>query len=74
MDKAKKNDNLNNNKQIINNENKENESNGEKLFLDKNEEILSKEKNELSDFIKEKKGLRNNSDCTNFTDANNGIE
>ena len=74
MDKAKKNDNLNDNKQIINNENKENESNGEKVFIDKNEEILSKEKNELSDFIKEKKGLRNNSDCTNFTDANNGIE
>jgi len=29
--------------------------------------------NNLNDLIKEKKGLGNNSDCTNFSDANNGL-
>ena len=44
-----------------------------KLFKNKNKELLNKEENELSDLIKEKKGIGNNSDCTNFSDANNGI-
>ena len=73
MDKMKNNTNLNNNKNILNNENRETETNEKKLFKNKNKELLNKEENELSDLIKEKKGIGNNSDCTNFSDANNGI-
>ena len=73
MDKMKNNTNLNNNKNILSNENRENEKNEKKLFKNKNKELLNKEENELSDLIKEKKGIGNNSDCTNFSDANNGI-
>ena len=73
MDKMKNNTNLNNNKNILSNENRETETNEKKLFKNKNKELLNKEKNELSDLIKEKKGIGNNSDCTNFSDANNGI-
>ena len=73
MDKMKNNTNLNNNKNILSNENRETETNEKKLFKNKNKELLNKEENELSDLIKEKKGIGNNSDCTNFSDANNGI-
>ena len=73
MDKMKNNTNLNNNKNILSNENRETEKNEKKLFKNKNKELLNKEENELSDLIKEKKGRGNNSDCTNFSDANNGI-
>ena len=60
--------------------NKETESNVEKT--NNNKELAQKEENNmigkklennLSDLIKEKKGLCNNSDCTNFSDANNGL-
>ena len=73
MDKMKNNTNLNNNKNILSNENRETETNEKKLFKNKNKELLNKEENQLSDLIKEKKGIGNNSDCTNFSDANNGI-
>ena len=73
INKIKNNTNLNNNKNILNNENRETETNEKKLFKNKNKELLNKEENELSDLIKEKKGIGNNSDCTNFSDANNGI-
>ena len=73
MDKMKNNTNLNNNKNILSNENRETETNEKKSFKNKNKELLNKEENELSDLIKEKKGIGNNSDCTNFSDANNGI-
>ena len=73
MDKMKKNNNLNNNKNILSNENRETENNEEKLFKNKSKELLIKEQNRLSDLIKEKKGIGNNSDCTNFSDANNDI-
>ena len=73
MDKMKNNTNLNNNKNILSNENRETQTNEKKLFKNKNKELLNKEEKELSDLIKEKKGIGNNSDCTNFSDANNGI-
>ena len=74
----------NNNMKINDNNyhyNKETESNVEKIKnnhkeFEKDEErniIQKKLENNLSDLINEKKGLRNNSDCTNFSDANNGL-
>ena len=74
----------NNNMKISDNNyhyNKETESNVEKIKnnhkeFEKDEEshiIQKKLENNLSDLINEKKGLRNNSDCTNFSDANNGL-
>ena len=51
----------------MNNKNKE-------LIKKENKNIIEKKlENNLNDLIKEKKGLGNNSDCTNFSDANNGL-
>ena len=81
MDKVK-----NNNMNIDENNyqyNKETEINDNDEKINKNKELLQKEENNniiekklennLNDLIKEKKGLGNNSDCTNFSDANNGL-
>ena len=55
-----------NNDAIIKNENKNTIEKNEDNNINKN---VLLEKN----FVKEKKGFGNNSDCTNFSDANNGI-
>ena len=81
MDKVK-----NNNMNIDENNyqyNKETEINDNDEKINKNKELVQKEENNniiekklennLNDLIKEKKGLGNNSDCTNFSDANNGL-
>ena len=51
---------------IVKNENEDTIEKNEENNINKN---VLLEKN----FVKEKKGLGNNSDCTNFSDANNGI-
>ena len=78
MDKVKNNNiNIDENNYQCNKEteiNDETNNKNKELIKKENKNIIEKKlENNLNDLIKEKKGLGNNSDCTNFSDANNGL-
>ena len=78
MDKVKNNNiNIDENNYQCNKDteiNDETNNKNKELIKKENKNIIEKNlENNLNDLIKEKKGLGNNSDCTNFSDANNGL-
>ena len=78
MDKVKNNNiNIDENNYQCNKDteiNDETNNQNKELIKKENKNIIEKNlENNLNDLIKEKKGLGNNSDCTNFSDANNGL-